>query len=69
MANEKPCDHVWIFSGKSCCYRLKCAKCDRQTTAYHVNGEMPKVGVPVRLEGETIEVIGSGVYPGERSAV
>ena len=60
MSQER-CNHDWIYDGKSCCYRLKCSHCERRTTAYHVKGSMPGVGDPVRLDGETIEVIGSQV--------
>jgi hypothetical protein len=55
--STKPCDHVWIYDNKSCCYRLRCKHCSRGTTAYHVKGRMPKPGDEVKLVGETIEVI------------
>lgn len=57
MPKEKPCDHEWVYDGKSCCYRLNCSKCTRATTAYYVKGKMPKIGDKVKLVEETIEII------------
>jgi hypothetical protein len=61
MPKEKPCDHQWVYDGKSCCYRLKCTNCTKRTTAYNLKGPMPNIGDPVRLVGEMVERIGSGV--------
>lgn len=69
---KKAHDHQWIYSGRSCCFRLKCSipGCVTQTTAYHIKGSSPRIGDPVRFVesgtpdstyGETIEVIGSRV--------
>lgn len=65
MGKEKTHEHSWIFDGESCCYRLVCSipNCGRQTRAYHVKGDKPLIGDPVRIldDGETIERIGSVV--------
>jgi hypothetical protein len=66
MPEQEHCEHVWKYDGKSCCYRLVCSRCDRTTRAYHVNGPLPNIGDPVKLDAntDTIEVIGSRVEAG-----
>lgn len=58
-------EHSWIFDGKSCCYRLVCSipDCGKRTRVYHVKGDMPTIGEPVRIldDGDTMERIGSAV--------
>lgn len=59
---SKDHERQWIYDGKSCCYRLKCAICAKQTTAHYFNGPMPDIGDPVRFDGDsTIEKIGSAL--------
>ena len=63
MAENKRHEHSWIFDGRSCCYRLVCSipGCKKQTIAYYMEGDKPKIGEPVRIlaDGKTIERIGS----------
>jgi len=63
MVEDKRHEHSWIFGGQSYCYRLVCSipGCERQIRAYHVKGDMPRIGEPVRIldDGDTMERIGS----------
>jgi hypothetical protein len=61
-------EHQWVYDGKSCCYRLRCAAsgCARVTTAYRFMGDRDqlKVGTPVRIledDREAFEAIGSAL--------
>jgi hypothetical protein len=59
-------EHQWVYDGKGCCYRLRCAVpgCLRLTTAYRFMGNRDQltIGTPVQFlenDKEAIEVIGS----------
>jgi hypothetical protein len=58
-------EHLWIYDGMSCCYRLRCSfpGCGRRTTVYHVKGRLPEIGerVVILQDQETIQVDGEGV--------